>query len=140
MLGKVAENFDTVQTFFCPNIPDAKIGNRRGRNFSFQYNAPRFERKVWANAGYAYRKFQDQSQYTFNKLNSNDAIISDLFIYFRGVRLPLITHGPDGFNVLYGDSSVAWVHDNAQFATAARWRAVSIRRNDPVIWQALFDR
>ncbi|MCH2204727.1 MAG: prepilin-type N-terminal cleavage/methylation domain-containing protein [Lentisphaerales bacterium] len=140
MIGKVAKMYDTIETFFCPSVPDRNIGNSRGRNFSYEYNAPRFEQGRFSNAGYAYRKFNDQSMYTLNELNSDYAIVSDLFMLFKGERFPLITHGPDGFNVLYADSSVVWVRDRAQFGSSARGRAVSIRHNDPAIWNALFDR
>ena len=140
MIGQVAEKYDTLETFFCPNVPNRNIGKNRGRNFSYEYNAPRFNSKRFSNAGYAYRKFENQSMYSLHELDTDYAIVSDLFMLFRGERFPLVTHGPDGFNVLYADSSVVWIHDTAQFGSAARGKDVHIRRNDPAIWHALFDR
>ena len=140
MLGEVAEALGTIETLYCPKIPSRMVGNYNKRNFSHQYNIPRYKTRLWTQAGYAYRKFNDKTRYSMNYVDSNKALIADTFMLFRGERFPPLTHGPDGFNVAYGDSSVVWVSDSLQYAVSARGRDVSISRNDTAIWTVLFDR
>ena len=137
MMGMIGESLGSIETLYCPNMPDQNIGNR---NFSYNYNLRRYKNKKWTQAGYAYRKYNDLDRYHTNYTDSSKAIISDAFMYFRGKRFPYYTHGPEGFNVAYGDSSVAWLPDSTRYAASARQKNVHINRNDTAIWQALFDR
>lgn len=140
MLGEVAEALDSLQTLYCPNIPTRMVGTSNKRNFSYKFNQTRYKNRRWTQAGYAYRKFNDLSLFSMDYVDSSKALISDAFMYFRGERFPYLTHGPEGFNVAYGDSSVTWVSDSLRYAASARGRDVSISRNDTAIWSVLFDR
>lgn len=137
MMGEIAEALDTIESLYCPNIPNGNIVNR---DFSYQGNISRYKTNRWTQAGYAYRKFNDLERYSMNYVDSSKALISDAFMLFRGQRFPNLTHGPEGFNVAYGDSSVTWLPDSQRYAVSARGRDVSISRNDTAIWHALFDR
>lgn len=137
MLGEVAEALGTIETLYCPNIPSSNVGNR---NFSFAGNKSRYKTNRWTQAGYAYRKFNDLTRFSMEYVDSNKALIADTFMLFRGKRFPNLTHGPEGFNIAYGDSSVVWINDSQRYAVSARGRDVSISRNDTAVWHALFDR
>lgn len=140
MMGEIAEALGTIESLYCPNMPDRLIGNSNKRDFSYQGNKPLYKTNKWTQAGYAYRKFNDMDRYSMSYVDSGKALISDAFMLFRGERFPYLTHGPEGFNVAFGDSSVTWVNDNLRYAASARDRDVSISRNDTAVWGIVFDR
>jgi hypothetical protein len=60
---------------------------------------------------------------------------------FWDERFGNILHGPKGYNVLYGDSSVAWASDPAKWAASVSYGGnVSMDGNDLNVWTFIFGR
>ena len=138
MMGLYGEYTDGAAILYCPSMPDGKIV---WLDFSKKHNLPRFKSNNWCQAGYTYRKYSDYSKYHESIIDSGTAFIADSYMDFWGARFGNLTHGADGYTVLYGDSCVSWVQVASRWASSVSWPGnVSMHENDLNSWTLLFDR
>ena len=140
MMGLYYQYTDGIQVMYCPSMPNRMVGSGTERNFHYTFNKSRFMTNLWTQAGYAYRKMADKSMFRVGSMSSSKGIMSDCYMDFWGERFGNLTHGPKGYNVLYGDASVAWASDPSKWAASVSWgRNVSMHEDDLNVWPFLFD-
>ena len=137
-MGYFYEYLKVVEIFYCPGMPNTSIG---GYNFSLEGNRNVWENNSgWVQAAYSYRKYSDDRNYSLSVLDSETSIITDGHHELWGDRFGTFLHTSDGFNSMYGDTSISWVPDPSQYTISTNWTNVAISLNDTAVWNVLFDR
>ncbi|MCM8532398.1 MAG: DUF1559 domain-containing protein, partial [Lentisphaeraceae bacterium] len=140
MMGRYATYTGGAEAYYCPSMPEGRINNGNNNQFGPKYNVPRFNKNQSAHAAYSYRKNSDETFYQVSNMTSSKALIADPYMDFWGDRFGNILHGPEGYNTLFGDSSVAWVSDSSKWAASCSTWNVTMHANDLTVWTVLFDR
>ncbi|MCM8534846.1 MAG: DUF1559 domain-containing protein [Lentisphaeraceae bacterium] len=140
MMGKYGTYTSGAEPYFCPSMPEGEINSGNSTQFGPKYNIPRFNTNQNTNGAYSYRKNSNESFYQVGNMTSSKAVIADFYMDFWGDRFGNILHGPEGYNVLFGDSSVAWVSDSAKWAVSCGLWHVTMHGDDLTVWTVLFDR
>ena len=140
MMGKYTTYTNGADSFFCPSMPEGKINSGNSTQFGPKYNVPRFNANRSAHGAYSYRKSSDETFYQVSNMDSNTAFIADPYMDFWGDRFGNLLHGPEGYNVLFGDSSVTWVSDSTKWAASCGVGNVTMHNDNLSVWTVLFDR
>ena len=137
-MGYFFPYMEIVDIYYCPSMPNTNIG---GYNFSKTVNKKRWEDGgEWVQASYSYRKYANPETYNISNFDSSTAMITDAHHELWSDRFGLFTHGPEGYNTMYGDTSIKWVRDPTQYCINTAWSNVAISLNDTAVWNVLFDR
>ena len=112
-MGYFFDNLGALDIYYCPSMPNTAIG---GYNFSRDGNKSVWENNSgWVQASYSWRKYSDSSKYNMSQLDSETAVITDGHHELWNDRFGNFLHGPEGYNAMYGDTSVSWVGDPSQY-------------------------